>query len=264
MSLRNHSAFSGNSGMTSSRPAVHRNLYGRRRGKRLKPSRAVLLETDLPKFLFQGASAGENPCRETVDLERQFGAKGKFRLEIGFGSGEHLIQIADSHPEIGLIGCEPFISGVASLLAKLRSQRMSNIRIYPGDVRDVLDVLPDGSISLAYLLYPDPWPKKRHHRRRFVTPEFLRPLARVLECSAEFRIATDVPDYTRQTIEQVPRDGLFEWTARRCCDWMRPWTGWLPTRYEQKAVANGGTPVYMTFIRTRVKLHAAAAEQDSG
>ena len=250
--------------MSSSRTAAPRNLYGRRRGKRLKPSRAALLETDLPMYLLQGASAGENPGRAPVDLERQFGAKDKFRLEIGFGSGEHLIRVAGSHPEIGLVGCEPFISGVASLLAKLRSREMANIRIYPGDVRDVLDVLPDGSINLAYLLYPDPWPKKRHYRRRFVTPEFLRPLARVLERRAEFRIATDVPDYARQTIEQVPRDGLFEWTARRCRDWMRPWTGWLPTRYEQKAVANGRTPVYMTFVRTCAKPHAEAAERDSG
>ena len=146
--------------MTSSPPAARRNLYGRRRGKRLKPSRSALLETDLPGYLLQGAPAGENPGRAPVDLERQFGAKDKFRLEIGFGSGEHLIQIADSHPEIGFIGCEPFISGVASLLAKIRSHETANIRIYPGDVRDVLDILTDGSIDLAYLLYPDPWPKK--------------------------------------------------------------------------------------------------------
>lgn len=250
--------------MTSSRPAAPRNLYGRRRGKRLKPSRAALLETDLPRYLFQGASVGGSLDCVPVELERRFGSKEEFRLEIGFGSGEHLIQIADLHPEVGLIGCEPFISGVASLLAKIRVRGASNIRIYPGDVRDVLDILPDGSIHLAYLLYPDPWPKKRHHRRRFVTPGFLRPLARVLECGAEFRIATDVPDYARQTIEQVPRDGLFEWTARRRLDWARPWKGWLPTRYEKKAVANGRTPIYMTFVRTNEKCRAEAAQQDSG
>lgn len=255
---------SGNAGKTSSRPAALRNLYGRRRGKRLRPSRAALLDTDLPRYLFQGASAGGDPDRAPVELERQFGEKDEFRLEIGFGSGEHLIQIADSHPGIGLIGCEPFISGVASLLAKIRVRGTGNIRIYPGDVRDVLDILPDASIRLAYLLYPDPWPKKRHHRRRFVTPEFLRPLARVMDCGAEFRIATDVPDYARQAIEQVPKDGLFEWTARRRRDWVRPWNEWLPTRYENKAVANGRTPIYMTFIRTCEKCHAEAGEQDSG
>ena len=250
--------------MTSSRPAAHRNFYGRRRGKRLKPSRAALLETDLPRYLFQGVSVGGIPDPAPVELERQFGAKDKYHLEIGFGSGEHLVRVADSHPEIGLIGCEPFINGVASLLAKIRVRGTSNIRIYPGDVRDVLDILPDGSIHLAYLLYPDPWPKKRHHRRRFVTPEFLRPLARVLDSGAEFRIATDVRDYARQAIEQVPKDGLFEWTARRRRDWARPWKGWLPTRYEKKAVADGRTPVYMTFIRTCDNCDAEAAERDSG
>jgi tRNA G46 methylase TrmB len=115
---------------------------------------------------------------------------------------------------------------------------VENLRVHPGDVRDLFDVLPDASVAKAFLLYPDPWPKTRHHRRRFVTPEHLEPLARVLKPGAEFRVATDIPDYVRQTLQEVPRHG-FAWEAEGPSDWREPWDDWLSTRYEQKGAARG-------------------------
>jgi tRNA (guanine-N7-)-methyltransferase len=150
---------------------------------------------------------------------------------------------------MGFIGCEPYINGVAMLLGKVRDAGCENIRIHPGDVRDLFDVLPENSISCAFLLYPDPWPKKRHHRRRFVTPEHLAPLARVLKPGAMFRVATDISDYVRQTLEEVPKHG-FEWLAETPRDWREPWDDWLSTRYEQKALREGRRPHYLTFRYT--------------
>ncbi len=152
------------------------------------------------------------------------------------------------NPDVGLIGAEPYINGVAMLLGKLRQAEAQNISIHPGDVRDLFDVLPDRSVARAFLLYPDPWPKKRHHRRRFVTPEHLEPLARVLQSGAIFRVATDIPDYVRQTLEIVPKQG-FEWLCEGPEDWREPWTDWISTRYEQKALREGRTPHYLTFRR---------------
>ena len=155
---------------------------------------------------------------------------------------------AGLNPGVGLIGCEPFMNGVAMLLSKMRKAGGDNIRIHPGDARDLFDVLPEGSVQKAFLLYPDPWPKKRHHRRRFVTPEHLEPLARVMAKGAELRVATDIKDYVRQTLEEVPRAG-FEWLAQSARDWRAPWGDWYSTRYEQKALREGRVPHYLTFRR---------------
>jgi tRNA (guanine-N7-)-methyltransferase len=159
-----------------------------------------------------------------------------------------MVHQAARNPDIGLIGAEPFMNAVAMLLGRIREAGVDNIRVHPGDARDLFDVLPDASVAKAFLLYPDPWPKARHHRRRFVTAEHLEPLARVLKPGAEFRVATDIPDYVRQTLEEVPRRG-FEWTAEGPEDWRRPWDDWLSTRYEQKALREGRVPHYLTFRR---------------
>lgn len=223
----------------------HRNFYGRRKGKHLKQSQEGYLEQDLAALSPGAVSWEENPDRTPLDLAGVFGGKDIW-LEIGFGGGEHVIHQAAQNPQVGIIGCEPYINGVAMLLGKVRRASVDNLRIYPGDVRDMFDVLPDASVSKAFLLYPDPWPKARHHRRRFVTPEHLEPLARVLKAGAEFRVATDIPDYVRQTLEEVPRHG-FEWLAEGPQDWRNPWADWLSTRYEQKALREGRTPHYLTF-----------------
>jgi tRNA (guanine-N7-)-methyltransferase len=227
--------------------APWRNFYGRFRGKTLKPSHHVFLEEDLDGLSPGAVGWDENPDRVPVDLQGLFGDKPLW-LEVGFGGGEHLAHQAVQNPDVGFIGCEPFQNGVAMLLGKLRETGVQNVRVHPGDARDMMDVLPAGSVQKAFLLYPDPWPKKRHHRRRFVTPEHLEQLATVMATGAEFRVATDIPDYVRQTLEEVPKAG-FEWLAESAEDWRKPWDDWISTRYEQKALREGRTPHYLTFRR---------------
>ena len=217
----------------------HRNFYGRRHGKTLKPLQRDWLADDLPRLAV--------PMDAPLDPRALFGGRPAW-LEIGFGAGEHLAHQAAAHPEVGLIGAEPFVNGVATCLGKLRAAGVTNVRILKGDARDLFDVLVPGSIDRCFLLYPDPWPKARHHRRRFVTPEHLTPLARVMAPGAELRLATDIPDYVRQALEEVPRAG-FRWTARRAADWRTPWDDWIRTRYEAKAVREGRVPHYLTFVR---------------
>lgn len=224
-----------------------RNFYGRRHGKALRPSQREMLEHDLPRLLAGPVSWEDNPGRRPLDVAARFGGRPLW-LEIGFGGGEHMVHQARTHPDVAVLGCEPFVNGVAMALGQIRQAGVGNVAIHPGDARDLFDVLPEGSVSRAFLLYPDPWPKARHHRRRFVTPEHLGPLHRVLAPGAEFRIATDIPDYARQALIEVPRAG-FDWQARRADDWRRPWDDWQPTRYERKALREGRVPHYLTFRR---------------
>ncbi len=225
-----------------------RNFYGRLKGKTLKKSQRGYLEEDLDALSPGAVDWDVNPGRAPLDLQGLFGGRPVW-LEIGFGGGEHLVHQAAANRDVGIIGCEPYLNGVAMLLGKIRRAGVDNLAIYPGDVRDMFDVLPEASIDRAFLLYPDPWPKTRHHRRRFVTPEHLEPLARVLKPGAILRVATDIEDYVRQTLEQVPRHG-FEWLAERAQDWQDPWDDWLSTRYEQKALREGRVPHYLTFRKT--------------
>ncbi|GGG66186.1 tRNA (guanine-N(7)-)-methyltransferase [Salipiger pallidus] len=236
--------------MTSSNKhpaAPWRNFYGRVKGKTLKQSQEAYLDEDLAG-LSPGAVDWEvNPDRQPLDTAAMFDGKPVW-LEVGFGGGEHMVHQAATHPGVGIIGCEPYINGVAMLLGKIRRANVDNVRVYPNDVRNLFDVLPEASLDKAFLLYPDPWPKKRHHRRRFVTQEHLEPLARALKPGAEFRVATDIPDYVRQTLVEVPKAG-FEWLAERPADWREPWGDWISTRYEQKALREGRVPHYLTFRR---------------
>ena len=227
--------------------APWRNFYGRTKGKGLRDSQQAYLDEDLARLSPGPVDWDANPERTPLDLAALFGGR-EVWLEIGFGGGEHLVHQAAHNPGIGLIGCEPYINGVAMLLGKIRTAGVTNLAVHPGDVRDLFDVLPEASIAKAFLLYPDPWPKTRHHRRRFVTPDYLKALARVVRTGAEFRVATDIPDYVRQTLEQVPAYG-FEWLAEGPDYWRTPWADWLPTRYEQKALREGRVPHYLTFRR---------------
>ncbi len=214
----------------------------------MKDSQQRLIEADL-----EGLSPGPvdweaNPDRLPLDIDALFGGR-ELWLEVGFGGGEHLVHQAAANPDLGLIGCEPYINGVAMLLAKIRDAGVDNLRVHPGDARDLFDVLPEASLSRVFLLYPDPWPKKRHHRRRFVTQEHLEPLARVMTPGAILRVATDIPDYVRQTLQEVPKAG-FDWLAEGPRDWREPWGDWLSTRYEQKALREGRVPHYLAFRKT--------------
>lgn len=227
--------------------APWRNFYGRIRGKTLRPKQEEYLQEDLDRLSPGPVDWEENPDRMPLDLAAVFG-EAPVWLEIGFGGGEHLVHQAVQNPDVGLIGAEPFINVVAMLLGKIRDAGVQNLRVYPGDARNLFDVLPDHSVSKAFLLYPDPWPKKKHHRRRFVTAEHLEPLHRVLKPGAEFRVATDIPDYVRQTLIEVPKAG-FDWLAEGPQDWRAPWADWHSTRYEQKALRAGRVPHYLTFRR---------------
>lgn len=228
--------------------APWRNFYGRIHGKTMRPAQKDYLEEDLAGLSLGNVRWEDNPDRQPLDIATIFPNAREVWLEIGFGGGEHMVHMAAQNPDVGLIGCEPFINGVAMLLGKIRSARVANVVIHPGDVRDIFDVLPKDSIAKAFLNYPDPWPKQRHHRRRFVTQEYLMPLARVLRPGAEFRVATDIPDYVRQTLREVPLAGLRN-TAQGPDDQHTPWSDWPSTRYEQKALREGRTPHYLTFIK---------------
>ena len=232
---------------SSSSGAPWRNFYGRRSGKTLRPSQRGYIAEDLSRLSPGPVDWDENPDRTPLDLAGLFGDKPLW-LEIGFGGGEHLVHQAALNPDIGLIGCEPYINGVAMLLGKIRAAGVENLAVHPGDARDLFDVLPEASVAKAFLLYPDPWPKKRHHRRRFVTPEHLTPLAHVMAPGSELRVATDIPDYVRQALIEIPRHG-FAWTAEGPTDWREPWDDWTQTRYEAKALREDRVPHYLTFTR---------------
>jgi tRNA (guanine-N7-)-methyltransferase len=239
--------------MTDDTPTHHpsgapwRNFYGRFHGKTLRESQKLALDQDLDRWTQARISWEDNPNRDILDPRQIYGDR-PFWLEIGFGGGEHLLHQAKTNPDVALLGCEPFMNGVAMFLTKATEADHGNARIYANDVRNLFDVLPDASVDKAFLLYPDPWPKKRHHRRRFVTPEHLDPLARAMKPGAEFRVATDIADYVRQTLEEVPKAG-FEWLAETAHDWRTPWGDWISTRYEQKALREGRPPHYLTFKR---------------
>ncbi len=224
--------------------AERRTFYGRVHGKTLRQSQKTYLAEDLARLSLPGVTVEENPARTPLDLAR-FQDKPLW-LEVGFGGGEHLVHMAATYPQVEIIGCEPFVNGIAMLLGKIRQADVTNLSLHPGDVRDLFDVLPDGCLSRVFLNYPDPWPKARHHRRRFVTPDYLRPLARCMAPGAELRVATDIPDYVRQTLEEVPQAGfdLIAQTGQGAA-----WADWLSTRYEQKALREGRLPHYLTFRR---------------
>ena len=218
-----------------------RNFYGRIRGKTMRASQKTYLAEDLAPLTLHGVTRDENPARSAIALP--FGAKPLW-LEVGFGGGEHLVHMAARYPDIGLIGSEPFVNGIAMLLGKMRQAPLTNLKIHPGDVRDLFEVLPPACLQKCFLNYPDPWPKARHHRRRFVTQGYLTALARIMAPGAEFRVATDIADYVRQTLDEVPQAGFQLITQGST-----PWDDWLSTRYEQKALREGRPPYYMTFRR---------------
>ncbi|MDI9849872.1 tRNA (guanine(46)-N(7))-methyltransferase TrmB [Rhodoblastus sp. 17X3] len=218
-------------------------LYGRRKGKTLRPYQAGLVENLLPQLQIDLSQRLDDPDGLFPDR------KNDLRLEIGFGGGEHLASDAQTHPERGYIGCEPFVNGVAKLLVEVETRALANIRIHPGDAGDLIDALPDKSLSGVCLLYPDPWPKRRHKERRFVSDALLARLARVMRPGAELRFATDIDDYAGWTFARILRSPDFIWPARSVEDWIHPWAGWPGTRYEAKALREGRRPVYLSFIR---------------
>ncbi|MEQ1819622.1 MAG: tRNA (guanosine(46)-N7)-methyltransferase TrmB, partial [Terricaulis sp.] len=169
-------------------------------------------------------------------------------LEIGFGGGEHLVANAVAHPNTRFIGVEPFLNGVASCLRHIEEANAQNIRLHSGDARDVIARLPDGSVDLVYILFPDPWPKARHHKRRLIQTEFLDELARVMKPGTELRFATDWANYAAWTLEQVTRHPRFSWTAESAADWRTAWPEHTQTRYETKKLGDCA-PIWLRFVR---------------
>jgi tRNA (guanine-N7-)-methyltransferase len=185
-----------------------------------------------------------------IDLHPMFPEAKRFALEVGFGGGEHLAEQARRHPDTGFIGCEPFENGVAKLLTQVQASGLRNVRVVPDDARDILVRLPDASLSFVFVLFPDPWPKLRHHKRRFIQTRTLDQIHRLLKPGGELRIATDHTDYGQWALMHLMRDNRFEWAAKRAADWrVRP-DVWVATRYEQKALKAGRSCIYLRFFRT--------------
>ena len=238
--------------------ARRRTLHGRRRGKKLRAGQQSLVGAQLPPHPHQQPAepivTPDNDVAEStakIDLARAFGAAlpaGGVWLEVGFGAGEHLVWQAEHHPEVGLIGCEPFINGVAKCLAHIERTGVTNVRLFTDDARFVMAALPAASLSRAFVLFPDPWPKSRHHKRRFVQRDNLDVLARLMLPGAELRLATDDPSYLPWMVEHACTHPAFEWLAERGADWRGRPDDWPPTRYEQKMLA-GHKPAFLRFRR---------------
>ncbi len=244
---------------------MRRILYGRRKGRPLRPARRRLMERLLPRLRVPvpgrraGAAGagrdggahdpGEFFAGAPVFPERPAGPYREVWLEVGFGAGEHLAAQAEAHPDIALIGCEPFVNGVAALLARVEGARLNNVRIYDDDARVLIDRLAAASLSRVFVLFPDPWPKTRHAGRRFIGAATLDALARVMAPGAELRFATDDAVCLRSALAALIRHPAFRWCADGPEDWRRRPADQPPTRYEEKARAKGSKPVYLVFRR---------------
>jgi tRNA (guanine-N7-)-methyltransferase len=220
-----------------------RAFFGRRKGHPLKPRQAALFDTLLPKValdLTQPAPA---------DLRALFADADDVCLEIGFGGAEHLIGQATANPRVGFIGSDAFVNAIAKALAAIDENKLANIRLHFGDASDLLGWLPEASVTRIDLLYPDPWPKRRHWKRRFIQDESLQRLARILKPGGELRFATDIADYAVWTLARVLRSRAFVWTAEHADDWRKAWPDFSGTRYEAKARREGRVPGYFRFRR---------------
>lgn len=219
-----------------------RQLYGRRHGKKLRPRRQALIDTLLPALRIT-----PRPGLDPASLFDH--APSAVWLEVGFGAGEHLAAQAQRRSDVGLIGCEPYVNGLASMLALIDGEGLTNIRIHDDDARLLIDSLADASIERMFLLFPDPWPKARHHKRRFVSLSTLDACARILADGAELRLATDDVGYCRWMLAHLARHDAFCWMARRPSDWRQRPDDWPPTRYEAKAREQGRAPVFLRYRR---------------
>lgn len=232
-----------------------RAFFGRRKGHALKTAQAALFGTLLPRLALDLDALPH-------DLGTLFPVPvDTVRLEIGFGGGEHLVHEAETHPRIGLIGVEPFVNGMAKALAAIAARALRNVRLHHGDAIDVIARLPEGSLARVDLIHPDPWPKRRHWKRRFVQDETVAAIARILRPGGEFRFVSDIPDYAAWTLVRLLRSPDFIWTAERADDWRQPWAGFSGTRYQAKAYREGRAPCFLIFRRTRGSDQARAGER---
>lgn len=223
-------------------------FFGRRKGKPLSPNQQKLMDELLPKLLL-------DPSQPITEAAGLFSHSPKaIWLEIGFGGAEHMVHQAQENPQIGMIGCEPFINGISKAVDQIAADEIETIRLYNEDAAHILDWLPEASIDRLFLLYPDPWHKKRHWKRRFVSDHNLGRILRVLKPGGHFRFASDIESYVEWTLEHVAKQPLFKELGASDEERAQPYPDWRRTRYEAKAFREGRTPKYLTFERLAGKI----------
>ncbi|MBR0717202.1 tRNA (guanosine(46)-N7)-methyltransferase TrmB [Bradyrhizobium liaoningense] len=221
-----------------------RAFFGRRKGHKLRQHQADLVENLLPHLALDISGEAPADVREIFDP-----AADELRLEIGFGGGEHLAAEAQHFPNTGFIGCEPYINGMAKVLAQIEANNIGNIRLFAGDAAELLAWLPKDSLSRLDLIHPDPWPKRRHWKRRFVQDKTIAAMSRVIKRGGEFRFVCDIDDYCAWTLSHMTRSPDFVWLAERADDFRLPWDGYTMTRYGRKAAREGRKAAYLRFRR---------------
>jgi tRNA (guanine-N7-)-methyltransferase len=223
---------------------THGSFFGRRKGHKLRAHQADLIEHLLPRLALDIITPSPPDLTEVFDRPVD-----TVRLEIGFGGGEHLIAEARAHPDTGFIGCEPYVNGMAKILAQIEARNIGNIHLFAGDAAELLAWLPAQSLKRIDLIHPDPWPKRRHWKRRFVQDATVAAMARVLKPGSEFRFVSDIDDYCAWTLAHLARAPDFVWTAERADDWRQPWPDYTMTRYGAKAEREGRRAAYLRFRR---------------
>ena len=223
----------------------HGSFFGRRKGHKLRSHQADLIEQLLPRLALDITAPSPPVLTELFEP-----AVGHVRLEIGFGGGEHLIAEALALPNTGFIGCEPYVNGMAKILTQIEAHGIGNIRLFAGDAADLVAWAPAQSLARIDLIHPDPWPKRRHWKRRFVQDATVAAMARVLEPDGEFRFVCDIDGYVAWTLAHLLHSPAFVWLAERADDWRLPWPGYTMTRYGRKAEREGRRAAYLRFRRT--------------
>ena len=226
--------------------ASHRqgSFFGRRKGHKLRAHQADLMGNLLPHLALDLASPADAVLPALFDPPID-----DLRIEIGFGGGEHLAAEAKAYPRTGFIGCEPYVNGMAKILAAIEADNIGNVRLLAGDAAELLAWLPPSSVQRIDLIHPDPWPKRRHWKRRFVQEATIAAMARALKPGGEFRFVSDIADYCAWTLWHLLRSPDFAWTAERADDWRLPWNGYTMTRYGRKAIREGRVANYLIFRR---------------
>jgi tRNA (guanine-N7-)-methyltransferase len=224
--------------------AVHPqgSFFGRRKGHKLRLHQADLIENLLPRLALDITQPGPHDLADLFDPPAD-----DVRLEIGFGGGEHLIAEARAFPGTGFIGCEPYVNGMAKILTQIEAHNIGNIRLFAGDAAALLAWAPPRALARIDLIHPDPWPKRRHWKRRFVQDATVAAIARILRPGGEFRFVSDIDDYGAWTLKHVLRSADFDWTAERASDWRLPWADYTMTRYGMKAEREGRHAAYLRF-----------------
>ena len=225
-------------------PHARGSFFGRRKGHKLRAHQADLIQHLLPHLSLDITTPAPSVVAELFDPAPQV-----IRLEIGFGGGEHLVAEAQSHADTGFIGCEPYVNGMAKILAQIEADNIGNIRLFAGDAAELLNWLPPQSLTRIDLIHPDPWPKRRHWKRRFVQDATIAAMARVIRPGGEFRFVSDIDDYCAWTLWHLLRSQDFQWMAECADDWRLPWDGYTMTRYGRKAEREGRVANYLRFRR---------------